>query len=109
MKRIYGWALVSSVLLISAAHADAVDAGGSVLAAPGGRYVYGQVGILAKSIRLLDTQTGRLWSSVCIVAEQDLKKEDARCVYQAMEPVFFRHKDGSVSLTPDGTRMKEPD
>lgn len=38
-----------------------IEAPGSVLTAPGGRYVFGQVSNFVKNQYMLDTKTGRLW------------------------------------------------
>jgi hypothetical protein len=49
------------LLSFSICAAQSTDSVG-ILAAPGGRYVFGQVSVMRRDQFLLDTQTGRLWA-----------------------------------------------
>lgn len=80
---------------ISTAAAADVEAPGTVLAAPGGRYVFGQVSAFGQHQFMLDTQTGRLWRMVC--ARQREKAPDekrAQCEVFGLDPQPY--------LTPSG-------
>jgi hypothetical protein len=67
------------------------DAPGSVLAATGGRFVFGQVSPFAKHQYMLDTKTGRLWQLV-------LNSDNA----PVLSPVFYSGVAGTTHLdAPD--------
>lgn len=50
--------------------AQTVDPAGTVMAAPGGRYVFGQISNGRRDQFMLDTQTGQLWQLVCMHSAQ---------------------------------------
>ena len=97
---------VPAVFAAATVAAQPVSAPGSVLSAPGGRFVFGQVSDAARHQYLLDTQTGRLWSIKCIV--EDASSADAlkspRCLYQRLDPVFF-DDDGAVLPSSSATAV----
>ena len=66
MKRITGLAMAVAMLAAGSAHAQAAEASGTALSAPGGRYVFGQISSARRDQFMLDTQTGQLWQVVCL-------------------------------------------
>lgn len=98
--------LIGAAALFSIAPAIAAD-GYNLLAAPGGRYVYGWAGGTAKTAALLDTQTGRMWEIVCIVADSTALKPD--CIRTEFRPFFFKKENGDLALTPDGKKVQPKD
>ena len=62
----------------------------AVLAAPGGRFVFGQISSFRSDQYMLDTQTGRLWQVVV----------DTNQV-QTLQPVLYRAIDGTRTLVPE--------
>lgn len=67
-----------------------------VLAAHGGRYVFGQVSPYAKHQYLLDTQTGRMWQLVCARQSDDGKS----CAFNALDPLPFLQQEPKLAYTP---------
>lgn len=90
---------VGAVALAMALTAQAEDSMPSgVLAAPGGRYVFGQVNQFAKYQFLLDTQTGRMWSVIKYCA--DVAKPET-CEDAVLKPLLFESANReSTSVTP---------
>ena len=70
--------------------------------------MYGWAGGSAKTAAMVDTQTGRMWEVLCMVNDVDeaAKITEQRCEYTALTPIYFKHEDGSLSLTPDGKRFR---
>lgn len=98
--------LAAAILTIATSATANEDPSGSVIAASGGRFAFGQVSSFAKHQFLLDTQTGRLWKMVCVVEAGDITNPAAKCVYNKLEPVYFGHDGGVVSHTPDGKKYR---
>ena len=67
--------------------ADMLPPRPTVLGAPGGRFVFGQISDMRRDQFLLDTQTGRLW---VVVADKDGRN--------SLQTIPFRYPD-----TPDTT------
>ena len=65
-----------------------------VLAAPGGRFVFGRVSKTDGDQYLLDTQTGRLWYVL-------LTKDKNQETVQVLQPVLFLSEDGTKKPTPE--------
>lgn len=68
----------------------------TALAAGGGRFVFGQISSQRQDQYMLDTQTGRLWTTVCL-------KQEAmgRCSSVALQPVPYGDVNGNpVSYLP---------
>lgn len=65
-----------------------------VLASENGRYVFGQISEFRRDQFLLDTKTGRVWTTVVTKGEED---KDGVIVLQ---PVLFMGLDGKPSLDP---------
>lgn len=85
---------VAILLPLSASAQLTSSPSGSVLSAPGGRYVFGQVSEYQRDKFLLDTQTGRLWQMVCAMSDKDAP---GKCKLFAMEPVTFTDSSGNIS------------
>lgn len=65
----------------------------AVLSAPGGRYVFGQISNLRRDQYLLDTQTGRMWRTVC-----GGEQKDGVCLDNlVMQPVAFVDLTGNAA------------
>lgn len=96
---------LSLALLASAICAPALAADGyNMLSAAGGRFVYGWTGGTAKTAALLDTQTGRMWEVVCIIAK-DASPLSKDCIRTEFRPIFFKKENGDIALTPDGKKV----
>lgn len=67
---IQGAALAGAAFFAGIAHAEVPEAPGTVLSAPGGRYVFGQISSARRDQFMLDTQTGQIWQMVCLHAAQ---------------------------------------
>ncbi|WP_404422972.1 hypothetical protein [Nibricoccus sp. IMCC34717] len=70
--------------------------GGQVLAAPGGRFVFGQISGFARHQYMLDTQTGRLWRIVVTNAN-----------VTALEPVPYALVSGGLALEPAAEKLAD--
>lgn len=73
---------VCATLAVPVVHAD-------VLAAAGGRYVFGQLGAMRADQYMLDTQTGQVWQLVCRVPHVDAKTKKASS--SQCDESFFQH------------------
>lgn len=94
--------VAAAAFFVLNAPASAAD-GYNMLGVPGGRYVYGWTGGTAKTAALLDTQTGRMWEIVCIVA--DTTAMNPSCMRTEFRPYFFKKENGEIALTPDGKKV----
>lgn len=75
-------AVCAALAVPTAARADA-------LAAAGGRYVFGQLGVVRADQYMLDTQTGQVWQLVCRVPHVDAKTKKASP--SQCDESFFQH------------------
>lgn len=80
-------ALLALLLLIGTTQAQ--DRPPAVLAAAGGRFVFGQISSMARDQYMLDTQTGRLWQ---IVTDKDGALK--------LQPVPYQSMIGQLHLEP---------
>ena len=64
------------------------------LAAAGGRFVFGQVSDFQRDKYLLDTQTGRMWTIVCIGPESN-----GQCP-RGLQPLLFVDLKGETTSVP---------
>jgi len=93
-------AVVSILLAVAAGQgfAQSPPAIGVVLAAPGGRYVFGQISDWRRDQYLLDTQSGRLWKPLCLQVNKDDSKS---CDILVMSPMpFIDNLGNSAGLAP---------
>jgi len=65
MRRLMGVGIMLLAVCASAAAQSPAGTPGTVLSAPGGRYVFGQVSSGRIDQYMLDTQTGRIWQLQC--------------------------------------------
>lgn len=77
-----------------ASFAQTASQGHPALSAPGGRFAFGQVSDFQRDKYLLDTQTGRMWTIVCIGPESG-----GQCP-RGLQPVTFVDLKGETSLAP---------
>lgn len=83
-------ASIAATLLACTQVAAQVDINrSSVLAAPGGRYVFGQISEFARHQFMLDTQTGRLWQIICVTDAETPKPGENRCKFMRLDPVYY--------------------
>lgn len=97
-------AILASSLLATAYAAD-VQNPSSVLSASGGRYVFGQISQYRRDQYMLDTQTGRLWVSVCLKGGDQV----TGCEVLALQPIAYQNDsfDGYSVLPPLATFKKQ--
>jgi hypothetical protein len=69
----------------------------SVLTAPGGRYVFGQVSRFGRDQYMLDTQTGRLWQLVCA---QQSEGQDKTWKATVLQPIDYLDDQGKYVTAP---------
>ena len=88
------------VMCATASHAQQSPSLHGVLSVPGGRYVFGQVSEFAKHQYMLDTQTGRLWKMICVVADKSAASSE--CIYNRLDPVYYGDIDVTLPVVPSG-------
>lgn len=109
MRRRIEWAR-RHIVFVSLAMASSVSYaadGYNLLGVQGGRFVYGWAGGTAKTAALIDTQTGRMWEPICVVADLEAARSTAeqQCLRTVLRPIYFEHEDGLISLSPDGKKF----
>lgn len=86
--KIFAFSVLAVILHFPALAQDAAP--GSVLSSSGGRYVFGQVSKARRDQFMLDTQTGRLWTMVCL----KIGKESGQCDVESLSPIGYQDNDG---------------
>lgn len=97
MKRI----LVAAMVLVAAGAwgQSSPREAGSVLASPGGRYVFGQISPARRDQYMLDTQTGRLWQ----IVQTTYKKEDGTDgTFEMLQTISYDQKGIFTTPQPIG-------
>jgi hypothetical protein len=97
-------ALMSGVTFAMPALAQSATTNkGEVLAAHGGRFVFGQVSELGRDKFLLDTQTGRLWRLVCLKSDEPGKG----CKAEVLDAIPY-YDGAKVADTPPPAEPPPP-
>lgn len=107
--------LLLALLLPRALYASETNRGG-VLAAPGGRFVFGQISELGRHQYMLDTQTGRLWKLACSLIDPAAPVSDDNCL-EVLSPIKYSnltqkwldsiYEKGEYSYTPPAAPVKK--
>lgn len=77
---------------------------GAPLSAPGGRFVFGQIGSGRIDQYMLDTQTGQVWQVTCMDVKAPAPGE--QCQTMALSPILYVAPAGTdtmLSVHPNGT------
>lgn len=97
--------ITGCVVAIATFHASAQDTPpGSVLASSSGRFVFGQISMMARDQYMLDTQTGRLWQLMVTTPKKANGTPDKEKAYTALEPVPYSELDGRLVFQPAPTK-----
>lgn len=93
MRRQLG-AAIALMSLCGGAAAQMNEPAGSIMAAAGGRYVFGQVSNAMRDQFMLDTQTGRLWRLVC-----KQKDKVGNCIDSSLQSVLYQPEEPEPPYT----------